>query len=98
MTKVLRIGDRTIASTEIIPLLATYNVIPQLVCESIIDSAIAAISCTKEEISNALEQFYQHWILNSPEKIQDWCLRYSLTQEQLERIATRKIRWEFMRK
>jgi hypothetical protein len=86
---------------EIIPFLASYNLIPQLLSQRIIESAIstasyanASITCTQTETTQALEQFYQHWDLNSEEKIQSWCLRYGLTQEQLELFATRKLRVE----
>ncbi|MGF2035078.1 MAG: peptidylprolyl isomerase [Nostoc sp. CmiVER01] len=79
---------------EIIPFLASYNLIGQLLSQSIIESAIAPITCTQAETSHALEQFYQHWDLTSEQKIQDWCSRYCLTQEQLELFATRKLRVE----
>ena len=94
MTAVLQIGNRVIAASEIIPLLASYNIIPQFLCESIIDSAIASITCTPEQTDLALAQFYQHWNLTSEEKRQDWRSRYGLTQEQLELLATRKLRIE----
>ncbi|OKH56204.1 peptidylprolyl isomerase [Scytonema sp. HK-05] len=94
MTTVLQIGNRAIAASEIIPLLASNNIIPQLICESIIDQAIAPITCTKEETADALEQFYQHWDLTSEDKRQAWRERYGLTQEQLELMATRKLRIE----
>jgi len=94
MTAVLQIGNRVLAASEIIPLLASYNIIPQLLCESIIDAAIAPITCTPEETARLLEQFYQHWNLTTEEKRQAWRSRYDLTQEQLELLATRKLRIE----
>lgn len=104
MTTVLQIGNRaiaqgaspfgSIAASEIIPLLASYNIIPQLICESIIDQAIAPITCIKEETADALEQFYQHWDLTSEDKRQAWRERYGLTQEQFELMVTRKLRIE----
>ncbi|MEH1820223.1 MAG: peptidylprolyl isomerase [Nostoc sp.] len=101
MTTALKIGDvhegqscSTPLPTEIIPFLASYNLIPQLLSQSIIESAIAPIICTRAEISHALEQFYQHWDLTTQQKIQDWCLRYGLNQKQLELFATRKLRVE----
>jgi parvulin-like peptidyl-prolyl isomerase len=101
MTKALQIGDVydghsciSILPKEIIPFLASYNLIGQFLSQSIIESAIAPITCTQAETSHALEQFYQHWDLTSEQKIQDWCSRYYLTQEQLELFATRKLRVE----
>lgn len=94
MITVLQIGNHAITASEIIPLLASYNIIPQLICENIINEAIAPISCTQEETAYLVEQFYQRWDLMSEEKRQDWCLRYGLTQEQLEPMTTRKLRIE----
>lgn len=37
MTVVLRIGDRTITEAEIIPLLASYQLLPRLLFELIVD-------------------------------------------------------------
>jgi hypothetical protein len=98
MSKVLQISgampglSHVNLSREIIPFLAHYNLIPQLLSQSIIESAIAPITCTQAETSHALEQFYQHWDLTTEEKRQDWCLRYGLNPEQLELLATRKLR------
>jgi parvulin-like peptidyl-prolyl isomerase len=105
MNTALQINDRTMPELgyanvprEIIPFLASYNLIPQLLSQRIIESAIAPITCTQAETSHALEQFYQHWDLTSAEKIEDWCLRYGLTSEQLELLATRKLRVEKFKK
>jgi parvulin-like peptidyl-prolyl isomerase len=89
----LQMGE-TIAPKEIIPLLVSYNLMPQFLCESIINSAIESITCTQAEIAHSLENFYQHWDLTNEEKIKDWRLLYNLTQEQLELLATRKLRIE----
>ncbi|MEH2153386.1 peptidylprolyl isomerase [Nostoc sp.] len=94
MNTSLQIGEHALLPNEILPFLASYNLIPQLLSQSIIESAIAPITCTPSEISHALEQFYQQWDLTTEQKIQDWCLRYGLTQEQLELFATRKLRVE----
>ncbi len=94
MNKSLQLGEHALLPNEILPFLASYNLIPQLLSQSIIESAIAPITCTQAETSHALEQFYQQWDLTTEQKIQDWCLRYGLTQEQLELFATRKLRVE----
>ncbi|MCC5638670.1 peptidylprolyl isomerase [Nostoc sp. CHAB 5844] len=83
-----------IVPTEIIPLLASYNLVPQFLCESIINSAIESITCTPTEINQALEQFYQHWDLTTENKIQAWCFRYGWNQQKLILLATRKLRIE----
>ncbi|MBD2004884.1 MULTISPECIES: peptidylprolyl isomerase [Cyanophyceae] len=60
MTIVLQVGDRSITANEIIPLLASYRLLPQLLRELIIDSAIASIECTPEEITRVSQQLQQH--------------------------------------
>ncbi len=94
MTQVLQIANHTVTEAEIIPLLACYNIIPQFLCELIIDRAIAPIKCTPEEITKACQKFYQHWGLISETEIQAWRERYGLSQEQLEDLATRKLKVE----
>jgi parvulin-like peptidyl-prolyl isomerase len=84
MTAVLKIGNRTIAPEQIIPLLSTYQMLPQLLRESIIDQAIAPISCTPEEISEAYQQFREQNQLTSTTQQQTWLERYCMNQENLE--------------
>ncbi|WP_242060046.1 peptidylprolyl isomerase [Oscillatoria sp. FACHB-1407] len=82
----------TVSESISISRLASYQLIPQLLCESIVDRAIASISCTAEETAIACQQLYQRWQLDSPEQQQAWRSHYGLTQEQLELIATREQR------
>ncbi len=92
MTTFLQIDDRTIAAEELIPLLTLYQIMPQFICESIIDRAIAIIECTPEEINQACEQFYQRWNLTTNDRRQTWQANYGLSQEHLELLATRSLR------
>ena len=94
MTEVLQIGNKTITASEIIPRLTTYQMLPQLVQEIIIDQAIAPFSCTPEEKASAQEQFYtQHQLTNEPAR-QAWCQRHDITPEQLEALTTRQLKIE----
>lgn len=90
----LQLANRTFKAEEIITLLASYNIIPQLLCEIIIDQAIASISCTPEEIDQACQQFDRHWNLAGEAEKQAWQNQYGLNQEQLENLATRKLKVE----
>ncbi|MBW4448216.1 MAG: peptidylprolyl isomerase [Spirirestis rafaelensis WJT71-NPBG6] len=94
MATVLQIGDRTIKSEEIIPLMAGYKILPQLLSETIIDQAIANIDCTPEETESACEEFYQHWHLTNNTQKQAWLQRYGMRQQQLDSLATRNLRIE----
>jgi parvulin-like peptidyl-prolyl isomerase len=94
MTSVLQIGHSTFTAEEIIPLLVGYQIVPQLICENIIDQAIAPIQCTPQETAQAGQEFYQRWGLTYEDRRQAWRSQYGLSQEQLERMVTRKLRVE----
>ena len=84
MTTILQIGNRTVTAEELLPLLTSYQMLPQLLRESIIDEAIASISCTPEEIASAYQQFREQNQLASETQRQAWLERYCLSQEHLE--------------
>jgi parvulin-like peptidyl-prolyl isomerase len=86
MTTVLQIGNRAIAAAEVIPLLTRYQMLPQLLRESIIDEAIAPIHCTPEEIASATEQFYQQNQLSSETELQAWLRHQGMSKEFLEQV------------
>jgi hypothetical protein len=75
-------------------LLANYQLLPQLVCESLIDRAITTIHCTAEEIDTACHQFYQQWNLATVDQQQLWRSRCGLSQDQFEEMTTRSLRIE----
>lgn len=91
MDAVLQVGDRIITSTEIIPLLAGYQLLPSLLREVIIDQAIASYHCTPEENTTALEQFATKNQLTDAEKKLNWLKYHHLTEAQLEALATRGL-------
>ncbi|MEH2404883.1 peptidylprolyl isomerase [Nostoc sp.] len=101
MTEAIQIGNRTITASELISLLASYQMLPQLQRELILDEAIdqssrsanVAIS-TLEEVSQAKQQFYAEKQLKNEEDIQAWMAHQGVTPEQLEVIITRKLKIE----
>lgn len=90
----LQVANQTLTSEEIIPRLASYRMIPQLLCESIIDQAIKTIDCNLEETAQALKEFNSHWGLTSETERTAWKQQYGLNQEQLEELATRRLKVE----
>ncbi|MBD2412428.1 peptidylprolyl isomerase [Nostoc calcicola FACHB-389] len=102
MTEALQIGNRTITASELISLLASYQMLPQLQRELIVDEAIeqssrsanVTIEFTPEEVAQAKQQFYAEKQLKNEEDIQAWMARQGLTYEQLEAITTRKLKIE----
>lgn len=94
MTAVLQVSNRTITAEEVIPLLADYQILPQLLREIIIDQAIAPFTCTPEEKANTCRQFYAQRQLTSQAEQQAWLERYGMTPKYLEALATRGLRIE----
>ncbi|MEG4858940.1 peptidylprolyl isomerase [Microcoleus sp. K1-B6] len=87
MTAVLlQIRNRTISGEEIVPRLASYQMLPQLYRESIIDEAIAPIDCTAEEIVNASQQFYEQNQLIDETTRQIWLQQHGMSLEFLETV------------
>jgi hypothetical protein len=78
----------------LMPLLANYQMMPQLVCESLVDRAIADIQCTPEESDAACQKFYQQWKLITEEQQHLWRSHCGLSQSQFEDLATRSLRVE----
>ena len=101
MTEAIQIGNRTITASELISLLASYQMLPQLQRELIIDQAIEQNSraanvaiCTPEEVAQAKQQFYAEKQFKNEEDIQAWMAYQGLTPDQLEFITTRKLKIE----
>lgn len=94
MVPVLQVGDRAISKDELIPLLKQYGILPSLLREIIIDSAIAKLTLTQEENSQAYKQFYQQHQLNSEDDLQGWLQARGLNREQVDYLATRNIKLE----
>lgn len=91
-TEVLQIGNRTIQASELIPLLANYQLLPQLLRELIIDEATTAIECKPEELEQAKQRFFAEKQLTQATDIQAWLAHQGLSDAQLDNIIVRKIK------
>lgn len=94
MTAVLQVGNRTITTQEIIPLLAGYQLLPRLLFELIIDQAIVPFTCTAEETDAAYQQFCEKNQIATDTERQAWLKINGMTLEQLKALATRGLRIE----
>ncbi|MBD2460994.1 peptidylprolyl isomerase [Oscillatoria sp. FACHB-1407] len=94
MTVVLQVGNRQILAEEVIPLLASYQMLPQLLQEILIDQAIAPIECTSEEKDAACQQFYTQHGLASEESRRAWLQQHGMNVSQLEARAMREVKIE----
>ncbi len=90
----LVIGNQRIAAEQLLPLLASYQMLPQLKQELIIDRAIASITCTEEEQSQAQQHFFQTQQIKSEAELQLWLDHYGLDQRQLPSLIDRPLRIE----
>lgn len=94
MDCVLNIGEQTITQKDLFPLLAQYQILPQLAREIIIEQAIADIECTEEEKITARQQFCQQLQINTEEQLQAWGNQQFMTPEQLENKIVRGLKIE----
>jgi parvulin-like peptidyl-prolyl isomerase len=92
MTRLLKVGNCVITAEELVPLLASYQLLPQLLRELVTDQAIAEIVCTPEEQDQCLQQFYQQQQISSAAEQQAWLTKNHLTERQLVPFATRPLR------
>jgi hypothetical protein len=88
------IHQQVVVNQEWLALLASYQLIPQLLCEMIVDRAIATITCTPEETAHAYDQFCQQWNLTTDEQQQQWRSTCGLNQAQFDAWMTRSHRIE----
>lgn len=98
MTEVLQVGDRTITTDKIVPLLKQYGILPQLVREIIIEQATAKILLEQEETMKAYKQFYQENQLSTEDDLKVWLDTRGLEREQLDYIVTRNAKLENFKK
>lgn len=94
MTVVLNFKNRTVSIEEIIPLLSSYQMLPKLMLELIIDEAISSIECIPEEIERNYQQFCLQNQLVTENKLQAWLSCYGMNSHQLKALATRKLKIE----
>jgi parvulin-like peptidyl-prolyl isomerase len=86
---VLRIGDQVVETTELVPLLRAYGMLPALVRELVIDRAIAPITLTAEAEAAAIDRFLQANQATTPEQCQGFLAQRGLTQTDLPSLAER---------
>ena len=94
MASVLQVGNRIISNDQIFSLLKQYGMLPQLVREIIIESAIANMALSVEDNTKAYKQFYQGNQLSSDADLQAWLAARSLSQEHLDYLVTRNLKLE----
>ncbi len=78
--------------SELITKLTSYQMLPKLRQELIIDQAINSITYTPEEKATACNSFYAQNNLTDETSIEAWCQYHQMTTEQLESLAIRQFK------
>lgn len=92
MTEVIKIDETPIPPEELLSHLRTYQMLPQLLRELIIDRAIAPIECSSEEVETAKKEYLTQNRLTDPKRVQAWLQYNRLNQEEFEKIAIRRYK------
>ena len=92
MTEVIKINETPILPENLLSHLRTYQMLPQLLRELVIDHAIAQIECSPEELETAKKQYLTQNRLTDPKRIQGLLNYNRLNQEEFEKIAVRSYK------
>ncbi|WP_035985419.1 peptidylprolyl isomerase [Leptolyngbya sp. KIOST-1] len=85
----LHAGSQTVAAADVVPLLRRYGLLPNLLKELVIDQAVAAVTLTPEQTSQAVEQFLQVNQISTPEQYQSFLAQRGLSEADLAFLAER---------
>ncbi len=94
MTPIIQVGDRIIMAQELVPMLASYNLLPAFLQGVIIDQAIASIEATDEEREIARQKFLEKNQLTTVQACQDWLKKHGLSPGQLNDMALHDFKLE----
>jgi len=86
------IVDKTVQTSELLPLLGQYQLLPQLLRELVIDQAIQAIELTPEEVAQSTEGFYRQHQINDQAKRDAWLKHFWMSPQQLSEQAQRQFK------
>lgn len=82
----------TVNQHNIIPLIARYHMMPQLLRERIIDNAIASVEFSPAETDLAYEEFYRTNQIQSETDLNKWLQLHSMTILQLSLTIIRPLK------
>lgn len=94
MSSIIEIGDQKLSEVHILPIVAKYGMLPQLIREVIIERAIANITCNPEERKAAYSRFYQNNQIANDEQMKSWSQQNGMDSEQLDYLILRDIKLE----
>jgi parvulin-like peptidyl-prolyl isomerase len=92
MTEVIKINQTPILPENLLSHLRTYQMLPQLLRELVIDHVIADVECPPEEVETAKNQYLSQNRLTDSKRMQTWLNYNRLSQEEFEKIAVRSYK------
>ena len=94
MSEMVEIGAFRVPAAELGEMLVTYQMLPNLVREIVLDRGLAATHCDDAEMTEAIKTFYSRLQLKTNEQLQEWLATQGLTRIQLDKIAVRQHKIE----
>ena len=80
------------SSDDVIALVQGYQMVPQLLKESVIEQVLDDIELTQEEESEAVQNYCLQHQLEEPEAQKRWLTHYQMTPNQLKSLALRSYK------
>lgn len=80
------------SSDDVISLVQGYQMVPQLLKESVIDQVLEDVELTQEEESQAVQDYCVKNQLEEPEAQKRWLAHFQMTPNQLKALALRNYR------
>lgn len=90
--ELLKVGDRILHAQEMIPALSQSGLLPRLIQDMIIDTAISGVELTAEEAAAAEAEFFQKNQIKSPEEAAAWAQQRYMSSAMVRAIALRDKR------
>lgn len=94
MTIYYQIGQQTISSEDVIPLLQKFQLLPKFFQECLIDQVLSEIALTDEEEAHAVHDFCVKHKLEEPDAQKLWMDHFKMTAEQMKDYAIRAVKWQ----
>lgn len=94
MEPLLKVGDRAVYPHEITTLLSRYELVPALVKELVVDSVIANVALTPEEMAEAEAKFCKKNQITAAKDRDAWLKQRYGTADLIESLALRYARLE----
>ena len=91
MSAVLQIGDTSLTTEQLLPLISKYRLVPQLAKEMLIEAAIKDYEITETEHQDARNRFCQQQQLSSQQDLDLWLQQQQLERDDLKDLIDREL-------